>query len=336
MAFVERMRNVLVVSPEKCGRWYGASCAMIGAAIASIVWTFAVGFSHLADDSPASSDMAAIIDSDGQPAETPPPELCDGLTEEFLLGAGVHCATGEPAMLGTYPFLEDSFRPLHQREGYRVEAPDILEIDIQAHETSRESMSGKYLVNADGAIELGGGIGSVTVAGMTIEEVQSAIARRLEGGDDAPRVCASVLAQYSHVYYVIHKASECEGDQVCRIPVIGNETVLDAVSQINNLGDLDDKHIWIARPQAGVHSDTILPVQWREISSDPASAANYKILSGDRIFVGDDTSDALETAIGQWIEPFRQLLGLEQSTTDQNCPCQENGCEEECCAQDEY
>lgn len=335
MAFVERMRNVLVLSPEKCGRWYGPSCALVGAAVASVVWSLSIGWSRSENEAVATSDMAIIVPDTPTSelrAEAPP----ERLIAQFMLGASEACAAGELPLLATHPTSEESFCPLHERDDYQVEPPDTLLINFQSDDARWQNLSGEYLVNPDGAVELNGGLGSVTVAGMTLNEIETAIEHCLKDTDDAPRVSASVLAQNSHVYYVIRNNSENAGDMVYRMPVVGNETVRDAVVRLGDLDHLGDKNIWIARPQAAAQCDTILPVQWREISSDPSAETNYKILSGDRIFVSDDTSDALETAIEGWIEPFRQLLGLESTKHDSNCPCQENGCDEECSAEDEY
>ena len=56
-----------------------------------------------------------------------------------------------------------------------------------------------------------------------------------------------MFAYNSKVYYVITEGAG-QGDLVARLPITGNETVLDAISQINGLSRLSSKNIWIARP----------------------------------------------------------------------------------------
>ena len=65
----------------------------------------------------------------------------------------------------------------------------------------------------------------------------------------------------------------------------GNDTVLDAVSQINGLSQVSSKKMWIARP-APHHSDSqILPIDWDGISQGAQTATNYQLLPGDRLYV---------------------------------------------------
>ena len=73
------------------------------------------------------------------------------------------------------------------------------------------------------------------------------------------------------------------GDNVRRLPVTGNETVLDAIAKVNGLSQLSSKKIWIARPapdQFGCQQ--ILPVDWDAITQGGQTATNYQVLPGDR------------------------------------------------------
>ena len=79
------------------------------------------------------------------------------------------------------------------------------------------------------------------------------------------------------------------GDSVRRLPVTGNETVLDAISQTNGLSQVSSKKIWIARPSASdPEKAKILPVDWDGITDRGATATNYQIFPGDRIYIGED------------------------------------------------
>jgi polysaccharide export outer membrane protein len=69
--------------------------------------------------------------------------------------------------------------------------------------------------------------------------------------------------------------------------VTGNETVLDALTQVKDLKELDKKTIFIARPTAGGGTDQVLYVDWRAISKGNVVATNYQVLPGDRIFVAE-------------------------------------------------
>ena len=153
-------------------------------------------------------------------------------------------------------------------------------------------VKGEYLVSPDGRVNLGASYGVVYLAGMTIEEAKSAIEEQLAKTLDKPEVSVNVFAYNSKVYYVIMENSD-KGDQVARLPVTGNETVLDALAQTNGLDHLEKKKIWIARPAAGTgQADTILPVSFQEIAHGGATGTNYQILPGDRIFIAEPISVA--------------------------------------------
>jgi len=85
------------------------------------------------------------------------------------------------------------------------------------------------------------------------------------------------------------------GDSVARLPITGNETVLDAIAQVNGLSPLSSKRIWIARPQpSGAKHDKVLLVDWQAITKGASSATNYQVFPGDRIFVVDNVLIAPE------------------------------------------
>ena len=131
--------------------------------------------------------------------------------------------------------------------------------------TGLQPITGEHLVSPDGTVNLGT-YGPVYVAGMTLDEATAAIEAQLANFLDNPQVSVSVFAYNSKVYYVITEGAG-SGDQVARLPITGNETVLDAISQINGLSRLSSKNIWIARPTpSGAGCDAILPVNWHEIT----------------------------------------------------------------------
>jgi hypothetical protein len=101
------------------------------------------------------------------------------------------------------------------------------------------------------------------------------------------------------------------GDNIARFPVTGNETVLDAVSQINGLSRLSSKDIWIARPApSGVGCDQILPVDIEAIMKGGSTATNYQVLPGDRVFIAQDQWIAADSIIGKITAPFERIFGF--------------------------
>ena len=64
-----------------------------------------------------------------------------------------------------------------------------------------------------------------------------------------------------------------------------------ALSQINGMPQVSSKKIWIARPSAtDSKKGTILPVDYDAITSRGATATNYQLFPGDRLFIADKKS----------------------------------------------
>jgi protein involved in polysaccharide export with SLBB domain len=317
-------KSLLLTAVQRPGR-YGASCAIAGAAAASIVWAIFLGMTSRSTTDTVSFSSAIVSPSiDGQPRQPASPAIAvDESIEDLLFAVGRDSSDG---ILGTRvsDTLHDAtFCPLHERDDYQVEPPDILQLQILADgplgEASFESTCEKYLVDPDGAIELPGGLGHVSVGGKTLHEIKADLERRLAEVVREPRVCVSVFAQNSHVYYVIPQTID-GADCIYRMPVIGNETVLDAITRVKEPGDVQTKSVFIARPQADRASgDLILPVNWQEVITDPSTATNYQVQSGDRIFIAENRFAAVEAALDQCVLPFRLLLGLAAPTTDECC-----------------
>ncbi len=119
-----------------------------------------------------------------------------------------------------------------------------------------------------------------------------------------------MAAYSSKAYYVITQGAEM-GDNLRRFPVTGNETVLDAISQISGLSQLSSTKLWIARPSASrAEKGTILPIDWKAITQDGATATNYQIMPGDRIYIAEDSLVALNNKISKAISPVERILGV--------------------------
>lgn len=172
-----------------------------------------------------------------------------------------------------------------------------------------QPITGEHLVGPDGTVNLGS-YGSVYVAGMTVEEATAAINQHLSDYLDNPQVSLSVFAYNSKVYYVVTEGAGL-GDTLARFPITGNETVLDALSQVNGLTRVSSKRIWIARPvEGGAGCDVILPVDWKEITAGGATASNYQVLPGDRIFIAQDPLIALDSMLNRFIAPMERVFGV--------------------------
>lgn len=109
-----------------------------------------------------------------------------------------------------------------------------------------QQIRGEHLIRPDGTVGLGT-YGSVYVAGMTLPQVKACIEQHLSQFLLKPEVSVDVAAFNSKWYYVISDFAG-SGENVVRLPATGNETILDAISQIGGLSPVSSKKMWIARP----------------------------------------------------------------------------------------
>ena len=172
-----------------------------------------------------------------------------------------------------------------------------------------QPVTGPYLVGPDGTVNLRQ-YGSVYISGMTVLEAKLAIEAQLRQFLDSPEVSVDIGAYNSKTYYII-TAGAGQGDNVVRVPVTGNETVLDAISQVQGLSQLSSKNIWIARPApSDFGCQQILPVDWDAITYGGMTSTNYQIMPGDRVFIAGDPAIAATSLVGKLIGPFERAFGF--------------------------
>jgi polysaccharide export outer membrane protein len=260
----------------------------------------------------ASLDTAA---NDAGPETLQPPRL-NPVPEDHVLAPHVVPAPahGDPAAGHGAPIPRELNKaPLPP---YRIEPPDILLVEvvpIGGPIKFDQRVSGQHLVRPDGTIGLGI-YGSVYVAGMTFEEAREAVLRQLSKrveGLKVESINVDVLSYNSKFYYVITDGAGY-GEQVVRVPITGNETVLDAISLINGLSPVSSKkHIWLARRNPGAPgTELIYPVDWVGIAERGAAATNYQVFPGDRVYVKADHWRSAYTRIDKVFAPVERLLGV--------------------------
>ena len=171
-----------------------------------------------------------------------------------------------------------------------------------------QQIAGEHMVGPDGTVTLGS-YGSVSVVGHTLAGAKMVIQMHLSQFLENPEVSVDIYAYNSKVYYIITQGAGM-GDGVYRFPITGNETVLDAVSQINGLTGVSSKRMWIARPSPQPGHVQVLPVQWEAITAQAAAETNYQILPGDRLFIAEDKLIAFDTTLGKIIAPIERIMGF--------------------------
>jgi polysaccharide export outer membrane protein len=177
-----------------------------------------------------------------------------------------------------------------------------------ADTTAKQQIAGQHLVGPDGTVTMGT-YGSVAVVGMTIAQARAAIEQHLSQYLENPEISLDVYAYNSKVYYIVTQGAGM-GDGVYRFPITGNETVLDAISQINGLQQVSSKRIWIARPTDEPGKVQVLPVRWEDITAQAAAGTNYQILPGDRLFVAEDNLIAFNSGLAKLVAPLNQIMGF--------------------------
>jgi protein involved in polysaccharide export with SLBB domain len=146
-----------------------------------------------------------------------------------------------------------------------------------------KQVGGTHLIGPDGHINLGT-FGQVYVAGMTVDEARKAIERKLAEFFDKPSVAVDVTAYNSKVYYVIVQGGDA-GDSIFRFPLTGNDTVLDALAQVNAKLHKNTR-LWVSR-RAGENETKTLQIDWEKITAEGDAASNHQLRPGDRVFLQD-------------------------------------------------
>ena len=173
-----------------------------------------------------------------------------------------------------------------------------------------QQVRGQHLVRPDGTVGLGV-YGSVQLLGLSIAEAKAAIEKHLAREFLRPEVSVDVTAFNSKLFYVILDGAG-SGQQVFRLPVTGNETVLDAIAQVNGLLPVSNKReICLARPspldQAG---DQVFPVDWEGLTTRGRTATNYQLLAGDRVYINSEPLVEFDTRLARVLSPIERLLGV--------------------------
>ena len=209
---------------------------------------------------------------------------------------------------------------------YVVEPPDLILVEVLDALEGRP-ISGERLVRPDGKITLGF-YGEVYVAGLTIPEVKEKVVLHLRkyltdellglwdidpktskpiqiDPRDSDRVFVDVTAYNSKNYYVL-------GDVGApgKLPITGNETVLDAIQYAGGLmPTAAPQNIRLVRPAPpGACCEQLLPVNLAAITSGGDPTTNYQLMPGDRIVVYRDPIVRTTIFLDRLVAPFQTVV----------------------------
>lgn len=183
-------------------------------------------------------------------------------------------------------------------------------VSVQLGQTiGSQQIAGEHLVGPDGMVSLGT-YGKVFVAGATQSQARAAIEAHLSQFLEDPEVSVEIFAYNSKFYYVFTQGAGL-GDGVAKFSITGNETVLDAIAEVNGLEAVSSKHIWVARPSADAPGGSvILPVDWEAITALGSANTNYQLMPGDRVYIQEDKLVATDTFVSKVISPFERIAGF--------------------------
>lgn len=213
---------------------------------------------------------------------------------------------------GPVPVRDNEGKELKDEKGKTLTQDGLLPLPYQA-------VDGQFPVRPDGTIGLGFW-GSVTVAGLSLEQAAEAARQHMLASDPIKRlgnqaenlvVIVDVLAYNSKRYYVVTDGGGY-GEQVVPFPIYGSETVMDAIANINGLPAVASRrNIWVARRCPHPNQPwQILPVDWVGITQHGLTETNYQIMPGDRIYVKAQRLVTIDTAMARVISPIERIFGI--------------------------
>ena len=221
-------------------------------------------------------------------------------------GGVVHLGSRDGAVGVAHLTIEEAEAAIREHLRRFINDP-VVSVSL-ADIAGKQQIAGQHLVAPDGTVTLGI-YGSVRIVGMTLPQAKYCIEQYLSQFLDEPEISVEVWAYNSLVYYVVTQGAGL-GDAIYRFPITGNETVLDAISQINGMNQLSSKHIWVARPTDAPGKCEILPVEWDAITAHATAGTNFQLLPGDRVFVAEDKLVAFDNGLAKLLAPFERVMGF--------------------------
>lgn len=216
---------------------------------------------------------------------------------------------------------------------YTVAPPDLILVEALEALPGRP-ITGEHLVRPDGTISLGF-YGNVFVAGLTLDEIKEKVVLHLRkylsdeslglyAYDDekkkyvvrdpaeSPSVFVDVASYNSKFYYV-------QGDVAApgRVPITGNETVLDAIQNAGGLmPTAAPTNIRLVRPApVGACCEQKLPVNLAAIVSGGDPTTNYQLMPGDRLVVYRDPIVRATIFLDRLAAPFQTVINSTMQTS---------------------
>jgi polysaccharide export outer membrane protein len=193
----------------------------------------------------------------------------------------------------------------------RMLNPVGLEVNVALGESRvLQQIRGPHLVGPDGTISMGI-YGRIFVSGLTIPEAKEAVENYLGQVLAKPEVSVDVAGYNSMVYYIVTDGAGL-GEAVTRQPIVGKQTVLDAMGNVSGLAAVSNKcAIFLVRPteEGKRKCDEIYHVNWDAIVRRGDARTNYQVMPGDRIYVFADPLITFDTYLARFLAPLERIVG---------------------------
>lgn len=120
-----------------------------------------------------------------------------------------------------------------------------------------------------------------------LPEVVSAVEPETASRSDSFQVAPLPDADDEEVCYIVTQEPG-RADDVLRVPLSDNYTVLDAIVEIDDPSRAHNASVWVERTVPDEpHAPQILPVDWNAITQQGDTMTNYELNPNDRIHIED-------------------------------------------------
>lgn len=185
-------------------------------------------------------------------------------------------------------------------KAYRVGSPDVVKLTVPG----RSELSGTYVVQANGCIDLGE-MGGIRVEGLTATEAARHVGTLARVNPEAVRF-EVVEYQSQHVYL----AGEVNGLQRA-VAYQGPETIVDLLRRTGGItedGAPDEVRI-VRNPMLAKSEPEVLRVDLRAVLTDKNPAANVIVQPYDQIFVPETKQARVGKCLHPWVRNLGKALG---------------------------
>jgi protein involved in polysaccharide export with SLBB domain len=184
-------------------------------------------------------------------------------------------------------------------DSYQVHCPDVIDVGIR----QRPELSGKYVIEATGRIDLGD-YGSLRVEGRTPPQLAGILAQ--ETGQLPDDVLVRVAAFRSQYVFLTGQVAGWQRT----VPYQGQETVLELLQRVGGITPAAElRDVYVVRTHLEQNQrPEVFHVDLQAIVLKRDEKTNMRLLPFDQIHVGESRQSQLEKSFPPWLRPIYQVL----------------------------